>query len=260
MKLEILRVNKTGTIRLKATDELCGTQAEFVTGLMTSEHEVLTRLLERAAHELGRQRIQQLMGQLASIAVLALLWVVGSEPVQAQQTSTLNWIAPTQRVDGSPIPPGALTYRVYGARQGTPRSVPLTSALTAQSWVHSLTGAFGQTWCYHVTAFEGGLESAPSGEACKTFAPAPPSPPQPPTLTVVGVGRRADWSPVFRISATTGARGSSVLGMAQVGTPCSGPLAFRYRNHNWYRVDPAAVDWWGSPELAALVAAPCRAS
>lgn len=253
MKVEITRIRE-GVVSLRARDEETNANVEFNTTMTTIEYNTLNRMLERAAMELGRVRMTQLLKQL----MMVLLFVLPVSPLLAQQV-TLSWTAPTLNVDGTPVT-GPLTYSITGGRQGqTPTS--LVSGLTALSWTHQLTSAWNQTWCYQVRAVATYGESAwSSPPACRTFGSAPPAAPSPPLLTVIGVGRVADWAPVFRISAATGARGTSVLGLVQVGTACSGPLAFRYRDRNWHRVEPAAVDWWGTPDLSAQVAAPCRAT
>jgi hypothetical protein len=93
--------------------------------------------------------------------------------------ATVSWVAPTNNVDGTTIAL-PIQYRVYGARQGDPKSVVGTT--TGNSL--AVTVADGQTWCAHVTA-NTDTESAPSLEACKDMPPAQQARPSAPTnLTV----------------------------------------------------------------------------
>lgn len=108
--------------------------------------------------------------------------------IQAQAagpSATLTWTAPTTNTDGTPIT-GTLTFNVY---QGSGASVSAcTLGTTAvQTGISGTTVtvtsglADGTTACFAVTAVEGGVESAKSNTATKTF---PPATPLAPTLTV----------------------------------------------------------------------------
>lgn len=93
------------------------------------------------------------------------------------QTATrdvLTWIAPTQYVDGTEIPAGAITgYRyVWGTAAGGPypNTQDVGNVLTAT--VNHPEPGYG-TRCYRVAAITNGVTGEWSGEGCKTVrAPA----------------------------------------------------------------------------------------
>jgi len=160
-------------------------------------------------------------------------------------TATLNWTAPTTNTDGSPIT-GALTYRVYGALQGSTKALIGTGI---SPYVHTQvpTGTF----CYAVTAVVAGIESAQTPEVCRVI-PAPT--PNPPTITAIAVVAGVVDNPVFKILAD-GSRSSAVAGFVSVGTACTGPVVFTYRGKSFRRVDPASVKWWNTTRTTEVAAA-----
>jgi ABC-type nitrate/sulfonate/bicarbonate transport system substrate-binding protein len=104
---------------------------------------------------------------------IALTLFAATAYAQAANTATVSFSPPTTMADGSAIPnPALLSYGIYLGEQGAAKTkvtisngspVPITSGLTT-----------GKTYCVQVTAIIGGLESAMSNEACKSFIP--PSP------------------------------------------------------------------------------------
>jgi hypothetical protein len=88
------------------------------------------------------------------------------------RTATINWTAPTQNEDGSPIT-DALTYNLYQGAQGSTTKPRVATGLTTGSRV--VSGLPAGTVCFEVTAVNSrGGESAKSNEACKSFPfPAP---------------------------------------------------------------------------------------
>lgn len=124
----------------------------------------------------------------ALLAVLLIVSLILFSPHAFAQTTTggtakWSWTAPADFTNGMAIPSSdTITYNVYigTAGPGSEASTPVQTGLTAVS-VTTSGYAAGQTVCGQITAVVGGLESARSNEACKTF----PVPPDSPTgLTV----------------------------------------------------------------------------
>lgn len=110
---------------------------------------------------------------------LILLLMVGllvplSEAQGAGVAYTLTWTAPTLNTDGSSIT-GAITYQVYTGATG--KEVKFGNPVTSPPYVVTPTPAAGTTLCAYVTATVGGVESAPSTEACGTIPKSTPNAP-----------------------------------------------------------------------------------
>lgn len=110
-----------------------------------------------------------------TLTLLALCALTLCAEAQSAPSATLTWTGPTTYSDGSPIDPTTLTYNVYQGLQGqTKVKAQTVSALTATLSTGMIAG---RTYCWAVTAVANSLESAPSGEACKTFPAVAPSAP-----------------------------------------------------------------------------------
>jgi hypothetical protein len=95
--------------------------------------------------------------------------------------AVLTWGTVTTHTDGTPTT-GVITYSIYQGAKGAEAATPVLTGLTATTTTITAGLLPGTTVCWYGTATEaGGLESAPSNEACKTF-PTPPAVPA--TLTV----------------------------------------------------------------------------
>lgn len=99
----------------------------------------------------------------------------------AGPSATLSWIAPTTNTDGTPITL-PLTYNVYLGQGATVAActlgtTPALTGVTALTVTITSGLADGTTECGAVTAVEGGVESAKSNTATKTFPPATPDSP-----------------------------------------------------------------------------------
>lgn len=181
--------------------------------------------------------------------LFALALIVAAIPANAG-TATINWVAPTQYTNNQAIPAGtAITYRVYGGRQGQPKTaIGSTVALT---YTHA-TAPNGETWCYAVTASVASVESAQTTEVCKAI---PPLVPNPPTIVTVEVVAGINMTPLYRINAD-GSRGTALLGFVPVGTACAGPVVYRYRGRNYRRpADFSIVKWEATPPTMNAAAA-----
>ena len=162
-------------------------------------------------------------------------------------TATLTWTAPTTNTDGSTIT-GPVTYKVYGALQGSAKALIASPAVSPFTHSAVPTGTF----CYHVTAVVGTAESAPSNESCKVI-PAPT--PNPPVLVTVAVVAGVPVVPAYNVLAS-GARSAAVAGFVAIGKACSGAVVFTYRGKSYRRVAPTDVAWWQTTATPD-VAAPC---
>ena len=107
-----------------------------------------------------------------------LAGIAGAQTPPAGGSATWSWSAPTSYTDGTAIPSTvALTYNLYlgtggpGSESSTPAQTGIT-ALTATTSGY----AAGVTVCGNLTAVAGGVESAHSAEACKTFPAVPAAP------------------------------------------------------------------------------------
>jgi hypothetical protein len=108
--------------------------------------------------------------------VLAVLGFLGLHDAQSQTatTDTLTWVAPTQYMNNTPIPSGAITGYSYawGTTAGGPypNTSDVGNVLTAS--VSRPDPGYG-TRCYRVAAIANGMNGEWSVERCKTVqAPA----------------------------------------------------------------------------------------
>lgn len=109
---------------------------------------------------------------------LAITLLCASATQAAGPSAALAWVAPTTNTDGTAITV-ALTYNVYqgsavSAAACTLGSTPVQTGVSGTSLTITAGLADGTTACFAVTAVEGGVESAKSNVATKTFPPATP--------------------------------------------------------------------------------------
>lgn len=169
-------------------------------------------------------------------------------------TVTVSWTHPTTNTDGSNLPVSQITKTtvVYGTTASMTNSKVVTGTATSTT----LDLAPG-TWYVAAKTTANGNDSNLS--ATVTHVVAQPIP-NPPVITVTPVVAGINMSPVYKI-LSDGSRGSAVAGFVPVGTACSGPIVFKYRDRGYRRVSRGAVNWW-NPPLADVqsppdVAAPC---
>lgn len=100
-------------------------------------------------------------------------------------TATLSWVAPTERVDNTPLPLSELReFRIYWGLDNNFDNTTVISDPTLTTYV--IDGLTAGTWSFRMTAVDtDGLESGPSAVATKTVPQTGPNPPQPPTITGV---------------------------------------------------------------------------
>lgn len=93
----------------------------------------------------------------------------------AANTATFSWGAVTQNTDGTTIT-GPVTYNIYQTACGsTSGGSQVASGITGLAYVISTGLADGTTYCWNLTAVAGGVESAYSNQATKTFLPGTPA-------------------------------------------------------------------------------------
>ena len=167
----------------------------------------------------------------------------------------VSWTQPVANVDGSTIPvsgAGSLTSnRVeWGSCVGTAFGTAAGSQTIPAATSYLITGLAPATHCFRVTATNTyGSESAVSNVAQK-IVPAPvPLPPVVTTAVIAGMLQ----TPVYSVTAAN-TRGD-LIGFADVGESCNGPVLFTYRKAKFREVARADVKMWGSTSLR--LAAPC---
>jgi hypothetical protein len=88
---------------------------------------------------------------------------------QTPRTATITFTRPTAYTDGSVVSATtALSYKVFQGAKGS-TSKALVGTITATNTTISSGLQPGET-CWQVVVVANGVDSAPSGEACKTFA------------------------------------------------------------------------------------------
>lgn len=108
-------------------------------------------------------------GIVLIVAVMAFVAVLRNADAQSARTATITFTRPAKYVDGTDIAAGTvISYNVYqGAKGSTGKAKVATITATATTINTGLQP--GET-CWQITAVANGVESAQSGEACKTFA------------------------------------------------------------------------------------------
>lgn len=208
------------------------------------------------------------VGRFCIGMLLLLAMCVKAEAQTAWDTNILNWVAPTQCVDNTPITNCPVTgYRIEQSATATGTFTTLISVGTVLTYSH--TGVSAGQHCYRLIALSNSGNSDPSNVACRTNV-RPPSPPQPPVLTIAalaGLEIPLDSRDGFTrtVAYTVTANGPGVLAaFCKITTPAvSGPV-FTYRNQNYCK-PLANHPRTGAPNCAfvkgvsadAVIAAPC---
>lgn len=188
----------------------------------------------------------------AVVAVGLCLLVAG---VSQAAVRTFNWVHPTTNSDGSALPLSQITRTtlVWGSSQTAMTSSKIVTGTATTTTLDLAPG----TWYIAAKTTANGNDS-PNSNVVTVVIPQPV--PNPPTLSVVAVVAGLNMSPAYKI-LTDGSRSSVVAGFVPIGTECSGPVLFTYRNRGYRSVSREAVKWW-NPTLADVrspppVAAPC---
>jgi hypothetical protein len=195
-----------------------------------------------------------------TVAVTALLFflLIGLFNSAKAADATLSWTPPTHNTDNTAIPatgPGSLSQ--YRAEWGTcvsgafgVKAGEKTQAAPATGT--TITGLDPATYCFRVFARNTYGAESPASNVASKIVPAPV--PQAPVLAVpVILGMTT--TPVYSV-ARNGTM-STFVGFADVGSPCAGPVLFKYRGKDFREVSREAVKLWGATTLR--LAAPCAA-
>lgn len=206
-----------------------------------------------------RDRLRHALALFVFFFVCAIISAADAQTAPPWNENRIQWSAPVGCLPVNVACPAIMNYRVERAAVSSgPWATLATVAGTVLTYTH--TGAAAGVNCYRIVALPAGmppnLASQPSAHLCKTnVEPLPPITPNPPSdlrfVTPLVGGQ--NMPPVFTVLAD-GSRSSTVGGFAEVGTPCEGPVLFRYRNKDWRK--PVTWTPWNT-SATAKVAAPC---
>ncbi len=191
---------------------------------------------------------------LSILALVLTLCAIVYSVAQADDV-TVSWTQPLTNTNGSAIPAtgaGSIqSNRVawgscVGSAFGTQIGAQVVPAATSYT-VPSLPPA---TYCFRVTAVNTfGNESLVSNVAQRVVTAPTPNPPIVTTAVIAGMLQ----TPVY--SVTSGNARADLVGFADVGKACTGPVLFTYRTKRFRQVARADVKMWGATSLR--LAAPC---
>lgn len=171
-------------------------------------------------------------------------------------TVTVSWTNPTAYVDGTPLPAADITRTtiVWGASATAMTNSKATAGAVTSTTLDLAPG----TWFVAARTTAKGTDSAISTVVQHIVVQPAPNPPT--GLSVVAVVAGLNMAPAFKV-LDDGTRSQVVAGFVPVGTVCSGPVVFKYRDRGYQIVPREKVSWW-KPPLADVrspppVAAPC---
>lgn len=189
-----------------------------------------------------RKYIKQLI-KLALICASVFSYTAYADP-------TLNWTAPTQNTDNTPIPatgPGSLDgFKIYSTPTGPFSTAMVTDITDQNARSATLTGLAPGVWNFTMTAYNvAGQESAqtPSVTATVTAVPNPP----------VGMTFSTFEPAVYNLVKKTNGFTLVYVGQVPLNTPCD-PLT----NVNGFNAVPvSAVTYWSGSVRPIVVLAKC---
>lgn len=189
----------------------------------------------------------------AAVVAVGLCLIVAG--VAQAAVRNVCWTHPTTNTDGSALPVSQITKTtvVWGP---SATDMPNSKIVTGTATCTTLDLAPG-TWFIAAKTTANNNDSNLSAVVSNVV---PQPTPNPPVVTVQPVVAGLNMSPAYKI-LPDGSRSSVVAGFVPVGTGCSGPIVFTYRNKGYRIVPREAVRWW-NPPLADVtspppVAAPC---
>lgn len=191
---------------------------------------------------------------LIATSVVAALLIIGATRAFAADVA-VTWTQPTTNTDGSSIPlsgAGAIvSNRVeWGSCVGSAFGTAAGSQTIPAATSYLVTGLAPATYCFRVTALNTyGSESAVSNVAQRAVAAPIPNPPIVTQAVIAGMQQ----TPVYSVTASGSL--STLMGFADVGVACVGPVLATYRGAKFRQVARADVKMWGSTSLR--LAAPC---
>lgn len=105
----------------------------------------------------------------ATTALLALTIAATSAQAQTPRSAVIGFSRPTQYTDGTAVSAStALSYKVLQGAKGS-ASKPVVATITGTSTTINTGLQPGET-CWQIVVVANGVDSAPSNEACKSFA------------------------------------------------------------------------------------------
>jgi len=184
----------------------------------------------------------------------SVLFLLALFPVIASATDMLVECAPpTTRVDGKAIS-GALSFNLFGAKKGEPKSLltptPLTECKSLRKNV--LPG----TWCWDWIAIEARPDMGPNVfaesdhnvEACRIVSPmSPPKIPGDTSATIVTTSTVA-----YKVTDGNNRLTFLIVGTVPLGTPCDSAQTV-----NGFNVIPRESVTWDGPAKPLTVVARC---
>lgn len=195
---------------------------------------------------------------LTAAVVAAGLCLIVTGLVTSAQAATVmvGWTNPTAYVDGTALPASDITRTtvVWGASATTMTSSKVVTGAGTSTTIDLAPG----TWFVSARTTAKGTDSVLAGTVQHVIVQPAPNPPT--GLTVVAVVAGLNMSPAFKVLSDN-TRSSVIAGFVKVGTPCSGPTVFKYRDLPYCIVPRETVAWWKPPLADVLspprVAAPC---
>lgn len=180
------------------------------------------------------------------VLLLVLAYAAYSQTTTPDSSLTVAWLPPTTYVDGTVIPSGtAITYNLYGALKGAPK----TAVLTGFVGLSSIQAVTPGNWCYAITSVVASVESSPTTEICSIMtAPSPPAPSAPgqPTVNSVTIA-----TTVYMEVQVANGFSFLPIGTVPLGTPCDPSQ----RVNDFSVVPASAVTWTGKIQRQAALAA-----
>lgn len=185
-----------------------------------------------------------------SAAIVAVGLCLLFAGVSQATTVTISWTNPTAYVDGTALPASDITRTtvVWGASATAMTSSKVVTGAATSTTIDLAPG----TWFVSARTTAKGADSALAGTVQHIVVQPAPNPPT--GLSVVPVVAGINMSPAFKI-LPDGTRSQVVSGFVPVGTTCSGPIVFRYRDKPYRKVAHRDVKWW-NPTLADVRSPP----
>lgn len=183
-----------------------------------------------------------------SLCAAILLLLLQASLVHAQITlkwneDKLDWTAPAQCEDGSPIADCPITgYRIETATSTT--GAFATVATVGNVLTHKLTGLSPGPHCYRVLALAGATASKPSNVACATATSPPPGAPVLQTVDQVAWDVKRRYWGLFGPYEL-----NAMVGTVELGTECNRDSV---EGHNGVSRD--AVTFYRKPRSKLIVA------
>lgn len=168
--------------------------------------------------------------------------------VASAAVRTVNWSHPTANTDGTALPIVQITRTTVV--WGTSLTALTNSKVVAGTATTTTVDLAPGTWFVGAKTTANGNDSAVSNIVQVVVSQPTPNPP---VLSVQPVVAGLNMSPAYKILAN-GSRSTVVAGFVPVGTECSGPVVFKYRDKPYRRVSRESVKWWNTASTTEVAA------